>query len=168
MVDKIEDQKGKRKKVTDKYFILQLTLANVDNRVNNDEVYSFIEENLDGIQTYSLEPKSEYFAASFDYTLLIAVGSVAQLAEVLWMAYDRFIGRRKISPKDEAGIYIVNTLPNGSRTEFYIGKEYKDKDIFIRDFIDHIGELKLDPDSSSDAISIKSDIENNENWVKRK
>jgi hypothetical protein len=92
MIDKIVGQEGKKRKASDQYVALQLTLANVDNRVNTDEIYNFIEANLDNIQTYGLDPerlKDKYFAAAVDYTMLLSVAAdVASLASLLWIAYD--------------------------------------------------------------------------------
>lgn len=172
MIDKIVDPKREKRKEQNQYIALQLTLVNVYNRIDSDDVYSFIEANLSNIQTYWMDPerlKGKRVFASVDYFLLLSTAaSVVTIADILWKAYDKFIRSRKNSPKDDAGINIAFKLPNGTITSFWIGNEYKDKDIFIEAFIDCIEELKQNSDNFHVAIDIKSDIESSKYWVRRK
>ncbi|NTW64433.1 MAG: hypothetical protein HGA46_10270 [Chlorobiaceae bacterium] len=56
-------------------------------------------DNADGeFETFSLAPKKPgtIRAAAFDYAVILnAAGSVASIAALLWMAYDKFIAPKK-------------------------------------------------------------------------
>jgi len=170
MIKKIVYPEGEKRKSPNQYVALQLTLANVFNGVNIEEVYSFIESNLDDVDTYYINPEPGHcVAAALDYTMLLSLAAdFASLASLLWIAYDKFIGSRKSSPKDDAGIYIGIPFPNGKIMPFWIGNDYKDKDIFIETFVECIEELKQNPDSFRVAINIKSEMEHSKIWAKRK
>lgn len=154
------------------YIALKLTLYDVPLR-EIEEAYTFIEANLDDIQTYYLHPEpGRPMAAAFDYTLILTavehIASIYTVAEIIWKVYNKFIGSRNVSPKDDAGIYLGIPLPNGEIMTLSVGSNYKDKNIFIEAFVDYVGKLKQDPESFRLAINIKSEVENDRNWVKRK
>jgi hypothetical protein len=172
MIEKIVDPEGKKRKDSNQYIALKLTLADVP-LGEIDEAYGFIEANLKDAHTYYRHPEPGHIvAAAFDYTMLLtAVGSIASIitiADVLWKAYYKFIGSRKNSPKDDAGIFLGIPLPNGKIMTLGIGSDYKDKGIFIESFVDYIGKLKQNPESFRVAINIKSEVEHDRNWFKRK
>ena len=151
---------------------LQMALANVNQRVDLDEIYGFIESHADNIQTFWLDPEKTrggLVAAAIEYIVLLsAVGSVASIAALLWMAYDKFIGQKKTSNEDDAGLYISVQHPDGTRYNFWLGKEYKDRDIFIEEFTEKVEELQEHPDTPAKTEELMASIVHDDLWTQRK
>lgn len=172
MIKKIIGPEDEMLKDSNNYIALNLTLTDVP-REEIEEAYSFIEATLDNIHTYHMKPEpGRIVAAAFDYAMLLnAVNSIASfitIADTLWKVYYKFIGSRKTSQQDNKGINIGIPLPNDETITISIGSDYKDKDIFVETFVDCMAKLKQNPDSYHVAIKIKSEIEHNKHWVKRK
>ena len=126
--------------------VLNMSLANVGGTVKGHEFYGFIEDNLDSIATYKLEARGRDVCAAIEYNMILgAVGSVASVASLLWMAYDKFIGSKKKTSGDDAGLYIAIVDPDGTMYHFWLGNEYKDRDIFIEKFTERVEALQADP-----------------------
>ena len=151
---------------------LQMALANVKQRVDPDEIYGFIESQAENIQTFWLDPekaRGRMVGAAIEYVaLLAAVGSVASVASLLWMAYDRFIAPKKTSEEDDAGLYISIQHPDGTRYEFWLGKEYKDRDIFIEEFTQKVEEIQEHPDTPSNTEKLMASVVQEDLWTQRK
>lgn len=97
---------------------IQIALANLSGRVSSEVIYNFIESASDNIETYELD-STKVSAAAIEYVVLLSVaGSIASLATLLWMVYDKFIAPTKRSSSDEAGIYVVLRRPDGNLVEF--------------------------------------------------
>jgi hypothetical protein len=62
------------------------------------------------------------------FVVLNEVGSVASIAGILWMAYDRFIGSRKQNTDDDAGLYIALRRPDGGVVDLWIGKNARSQE----------------------------------------
>lgn len=159
-------------KDSQQYIALMLTVDGVPLR-EIEEVYSFIEANMDNIHTYYIHSEPGHVvAAAFDYTIILnALNSIASnitIAEALWKTYQKFIGSPKTSPNDNKGINIGIPISNDKIMTLGIGSEFRDKNIFIETFVSHIEELKQNPENFRVAINIMSDIEHSKIWVKRK
>jgi hypothetical protein len=115
---------------------IQMALANVGDSVDAAAVYAFIEAETDGIETYIPAPPPPGMSrkAAVDFALVLTdAAQISTLAYVLWQAYDRFIAPRK-SPKDDAGIYLVIPTDHGALMELWIGNQYRDRDLFVKEF----------------------------------
>jgi hypothetical protein len=74
---------------------IKIALANLGGSVDVDEIYQYIESNSNDLETYELD-SSKVTAAAIDYiAILNAAGSVASLASLLWMAYEKYILPKK-------------------------------------------------------------------------
>lgn len=147
---------------------IQIALANLSGRVSSEVIYNFIESASDNIETYELD-STKVSAAAIEYVVLLSVaGSIASLATLLWMVYDKFIAPTKRSSSDEAGIYVVLRRPDGNLVEFFIGKDYKDRDIFIEDFKTTITELRNSSDYLPEYQKVILEIQRTGLWIKRK
>jgi hypothetical protein len=152
---------------------LQMALANVKHGVvAPDEFYSFIESHAEDVHTFWLDPektRGRVVGAAIEYLVILgAVGSVASIAALLWMAYDKFIGKKKKSEKDDAGLYISIEYPEGTRYNFWLGKDYKDRDIFIEEFTEKVEELQNHPDAASKTEEVIASIIHEDLWTQRK
>jgi len=104
-----------------------IALANLPHGSDDSKIQGFIQQNLQDGKAYRLAKRGGIQGASIDFlVVLYSSGSLASLAAVLWMAYDKFIARNK-DAADDAGIVV--TLGPGQ--QLWIGKEFKDKDIFV-------------------------------------
>lgn len=147
---------------------IQISLANLSGRVGPEDVYRFIESTGEDIETYKLDSR-KVSAAAIDYVVLLcAAGSVASLASLLWMAYEKFIAPTKSTPSDQAGIYVVLRRPDGSLVEFFIGKEYKDRELFIGDFTATVTALRDSGDSQVHYQEVIFEVKRSGLWIKRK
>lgn len=127
-----------------------VSFANSPNEVDFDGAKRFISLNQNNFQAYSLPPSRPgvFRAGAFDLMLILgAVGSIASLASILWMVYEKFIAPKKSTETSDAGIYIGITKPDGTVIDFWIGKDYMDKDIFIQDFYRSIKTIRESKDS---------------------
>jgi hypothetical protein len=151
--------------------VLGIGIANCPQDVDSAELMQFI-DNADGeFETFSLAPKKPgtIRAAAFDYAVILnAAGSVASIAALLWMAYDKFIAPKKKSLYDDAGLYIVIRKPDGSVIDFLIGREYADRDIFIEDFTEKITAIHKSDDDLGFYAESEAEIKYSEIWVRRK
>ena len=129
---------------------LGVSFANSPNEIDFDGAKEFIASNQKDFQVYSLPPSQPgvFRAGAFDLMLILgAAGSIASLAALLWMTYEKFIAPKKSSNTPDAGIYIGITKPDGTVTDFWIGRDYMDKDIFIQDFDRSIKTIRESKDS---------------------
>lgn len=149
-----------------------MTLPNLNRRVEPDVIYSFIESNAENINTFWIDPektRGRLVAASIEYVILLGViGSVASIASLLWMAYDKFIGQKKQSNNDDAGLYISIEYPDGTQYNFWLGKEYKNRKIFIQEFTKRVTELQEHPDTPTKTKKVISSIVHEDLWTQRK
>lgn len=147
---------------------IQLAFANLSGRVDPKSVYRFIESTGGDIETYELDSR-KVSAAAIDYVLLLgAAGSVASLASLLWMAYEKFIAPTKSTPADQAGIHVALHQSDGSLVEFFIGKEYKDRELFIGDFTSTVTALRESGDSEAHYQEVSVEVKRSGLWIRRK
>ena len=148
-----------------------MALANVSQDVDADELYRFIEAHADNIRTYWIDPekaRGRHVCAAVEYIVLLgAVGSIASIASLLWQAYDKFIGQKK-KKEDTAGLYISIEFPDRTRYNFWLGNEYKDRDIFIEEFSNTVEKLQVDPSAGKKTAEVMSSIIHEDLWTRRK
>ncbi len=116
----------------DKQLALMVTVVNPTYGLEVSEVYDELEKQLPGAEIYCLD-SSKVTAAAIEFiALLSVVGSVASIAGVLWYVYDTKIRPKKKGQDDTCGLYIVIDPEMG--LHWWIGKDFLDKNEFIRDF----------------------------------
>ncbi|HKP36329.1 MAG TPA: hypothetical protein VJT71_05685 [Pyrinomonadaceae bacterium] len=144
--------------------LIGMTLANCGG-VKGDEVYEFIAHNVPGTSAYAFRPKGPATAALDFYLVLGAIASVTSIANVLWMAYDRFIAPRKQAANDSAGIYIAVQLADGEVTEIWLGRDVSTKEEFFRRLADLAAEAN-DPQMRPTHDAKLREIQESDSWVK--
>ena len=146
---------------------LQMTLANCGTIKNANSLYDYIESKVDGIETYQINTRAN-IAAAIDFIIVLgAVGSIASIASLLWIAYEKYIAPKKHDKDDTAGIYIVLNKPDGTHAEFWIGNQYKNKDVFIKDFTAVAEECRKSR-TSLELTESKIEFRKSNIWVRRK
>jgi len=146
---------------------IKIALANLSDEIDTEEIYQYIESNSNDLETYQLD-STKVTAAAIDYIAILSiVGSIASTASLLWMAYEKFIARKRQKNSD-AGIYIVIHLSEKERIEFWIGKTHNDKDQFINEFTFRVTEFSKSKKSKKKFNEIKKDITHSGVWKKRK
>jgi len=87
---------------------------------------------------YELKPAKAggVVSAALDVWVVISrAADIAGLATFLWLVYEKFVS--PYLPKDKkanSGLYVVVPFPGVGYEEFWLGKAYKDKDEFMREF----------------------------------
>lgn len=152
----------------DNNVVVGLAFANVHGRADAQAARQFIVDNASDCEAYELAPAPPGVmrAAALDWNLIIQMGgSVASIATLLWMAYDRFIAPKKKLPKDDAGIYIAIRRPDGTVKDFWIGKNYVTEEAFVQDFTQTIDDIR-----ANDPIGFwreaVAEVRESETWVR--
>ena len=153
--------------------VLNLAVANAPSNTNVEEVFQFIEDSKQELETYGLIPPSDDPRVSrkavFDYTIVLgAAGSIASLAALLWAAYDKFIAPKKTTETDNAGVYIGIREPDGTAVDFWIGNSYRDKDVFIEDFTKTVSSIRKSDEAKEWFSQTEAEIKNSKIWIRRK
>lgn len=99
-----------------------MTLADCGNEVDTQEVYCFIAAHVTGVSAYTFRPSGVAAAALDFYLILDGSASVTSMANVLGMAYDRFILPKKRHMHDSAGIYVAVPGPDGQTIDLSLGR----------------------------------------------
>ena len=147
--------------------VIGVGFANLAQGVNLDALRESLVSEVGDFQTYSLAPASpgHVRAAAFDLMLLLsATGSVASVAALLWMAYEKFIAPKKTDPRDNAGIYISIRRPDGSTVDFWIGNKQKNREAFIAEFSRAIAEMRASDDPSF-WREAAAEVQETETWI---
>lgn len=143
-------------------------LANLPSDVDVAALRRFLAENSDGYELYTLAPAKpgHMRAAAFDIMLVLsAAGSVASLAALLWMAYDKFIAPKKTRDTDSAGIYIGIRNPDDSVTDFWIGNTHRRREIFLKEFELKVTSIREQDDQSFCEESV-TEVRESETWIR--
>lgn len=141
-----------------------ITLANCST-VNGKEVYDFIARNVPGTSAYAFRPKGLATAALDFYLVLGAIASVTSVANVLWMAYDRFIAPKKDCQNDSQAILIAVQQANGELIKIWLGRDVLTKEEFVRQFADlatQVSNPQLRPTHDAKLRELQED----DSWVK--
>lgn len=147
---------------------IDVSFANISGPFDPEDVLEFIEREASGIETYIRPPvpTGAIQAGAVDFVLVLTVGgSIASLASVLWSAYERFIARRK-APSKNTGLILTIRTDDGSAATFWVGEEYRDRDLFVKDF-----SAKLETTRRSqvdDSATEHRLVEFSRHWVRRK
>ncbi len=143
-------------------------LANLPSDVDAAAIRRFFEANSDGYEVYTPKPaKHGHFrAAVFDFMLVLSVAdSVAPLAALLWMAYDKFIAPKKPQDKDSAGIYVGIRNPDDSVTDFWFGNAHKRRKIIAREFELKVKSIREQDDKDFWEESVNQ-VRESETWIR--
>lgn len=149
-----------------KPIVLKIALANLQAETDPEAIFDFIEANGVDIETYRLDSK-KVSAAAIDYVLVLsAVGSVASVAQLLWMAYDRFIAAKKRRESDTEGIYIH--LDSGGNSKFWLGNHDRDKELFIETFTKKVSKFRETERAEDLYQKTQEDIRQSGIWIRRR
>ena len=150
--------------------LIQGALANVGGRASSDELLSYLTTNLSNTDFFKLTPpEGAIMGAAFDWRgVLHDTAAIITLGTVLWGAYTHFIVPIINSePEPSAGLFIEIKDSNGKSFQFMLGKDYKDKEIFIHEFHSKIKHM-VTTQSSVNAITEIEELEKSAYWVKVK
>jgi hypothetical protein len=145
-----------------------LGLANLPEGVDTEEIERFIASGGKGYDTYTLAPAppGAIRAAALEIMVILsAAGSVASIAALLWMAYDKFIAPKKSRDQDDGGIYIAIRRPDGTLVDFWIGNTHRDRQIFIKQFTTKVSSIQKEDDPEFWTASV-ADVEKSGDWVR--
>ena len=123
-----------------KEIAIGISVADCGNQVDAQQVYDLIASGATGATVYEFKPTGIAGAAVDLYLVVSAVGSVASIANVLWMAYDRFIAPKKPRMRDSACLQIIVQRGDGT-INLTLGENVSTKQAFIEQLegigIDH-------------------------------
>ena len=149
---------------------VQLAVANILDRVEPEEVYAFIETEGEGIVTYAAAPPppGSIQNVACDFMLVLsAAGSVASLASLLWLAYEKFIAGKK-TERPNAGIVLTIPRDDGPPVTFWIGHQHKDRDLFVRDFTARVDAIRESNEGGKSTEQVSVEVKFAGRWIRRK
>lgn len=150
--------------------VMGITAADCSSDVDVDAIMQFIDNANGAFETFCLTPAKPGIVrgAAFDYMLILrAAGSVASLARLLWMAYDKFIAPTK-TPESDAGLYIGIRRPDGSVFDCRVGRDHANKDIFIEDFSAKVNRIHEADEDLEFYAKAEAEIRHTGIWIQRK
>jgi hypothetical protein len=153
-----------------KNIAIGLALANTRGTVDSEVVFSFIENQASNVETYEMSPPPPGMAraAAIDFIVLLGiVGSVASIASILWMAYDKFIAPKK-NKDDNAGIVIIIRKDDHTNEQFWIGNTDKSKDVFIETFTQKVETIRHSKVPGESTERINEELSVQSIWTRRK
>lgn len=143
-------------------------LVNLPSDVDVAALKRFLVEESDGYVVYKLAPAKpgSIRGAAFDIMLVVyAAGSVASIATLLWMAYDKYIAPKKSQDTDSAGINISIRNPDDSVTDFWIGNTHKSREIFVKEFELKVTSIREQDDKGFCEESV-NEVRESETWIR--
>lgn len=141
-----------------------ITLADCGNEVDAQEVYRFVADGVNGATAYEFKPTGIAAAAIDLYLVLGAVASVTSIANVLWMAYDRFIASKKSCVRDSASLHIIVQRGDGV-VNLTLGGDVSTKQALIEQLEVVIADAKKLELRPRHAAKIR-ELEESEFWVR--
>lgn len=138
-------------------------LANVGGKISTDDFLRFLAEQLPEAELFKITGVS---AAAFDWRGIFRdVAAVASIGSVLWLGYTELIAPTKSDTKSDAGIYIVIGDPSDKNSQFWIGKDYKDKDIFLKNFKKRVKKVTEEEDAQGRIRREIIETEESTHWL---
>jgi len=143
-----------------------------------NKILDFIESEIKDAEIYKIKPKKfkvtkfqdkdgifylpSISGAGFDIYLIIhTIGSIASIASLLWLAYKEYIE----SKHPKGGLYI-SVGEEEDKVDLHVGKDFKDKDIFIKTFTQKISKIMDSKDVKHYYNNTILEIKSSDVWEK--
>lgn len=147
-----------------KEIAIGMGLACRGNQVDAKQVYNFVASRVTDATAYEFKPRGIAAAAIGLYLVLGAVASVTSIANVLWMAYDRFIAPKSPHMRDSACLHII--VERGDAIiNLTLGEDVSTKQAFIEQFEAIVAEVRK-PDSRLRHKAKIRELEESDSWVR--
>lgn len=149
---------------------IQMAIANAGDSVEPAALYSFVEGEAADIETYvpAPPPPGAIRAAAVDFVFVLNVaGSIASLASLLWLAYEKFIASRH-SASSNAGLILMIRTDDGELTSFWIGNQHRDRDLFIEEFTAKVEAARRAETDGQATERMVAEVRFSGHWVRRK
>ena len=99
---------------------------------NVNDILDFVESQSTDATSFRSRPSSGVQMSAGDYLLVFnTMGSIASIAGIIWMAYEKFIAAKKDQNSNTA--IVLNIAPEQPEIQinFWLGGEQKNKDEFV-------------------------------------
>jgi len=143
-------------------------IVNCTDRDKTDELLDYLVNMLKEIELYKLKPKpGSLTATAFDWQIMIGTtASIYTIGQALWYAYRKFIKPiREKNQNSSTDLYINIRTEDMKFEEFMIGKNFKDKESFLKAFGESVKKLEEEPFNPEKMHIIKNEIQKSETWV---
>jgi|GEM_PF-3353345 len=139
-------------------------LANVGGAVTTEEFLNYLSKHIPEAELYKITGVT---VAAFDWrAILYDTAAVATIASALWLGYTELIAPTKSDPKSAAAIYIVIGNPEDENSQFWIGNEYKNKDIFVYNFNKRVKKIIETENAQGEIEREIMETEKSSHWLK--
>ena len=141
-----------------------ITLVDCGDEVDAQEVYRFVADGVTGATTYEFKPTGIAAAAIDLYLVLGAVASVSSIANVLWMAYDRFIASKRPRVRDSASLHIIVQRADGV-VNLTLGSDVSTKQALIEQ-LEVIVASANEPELRLGHAAKVQELEKSDSWMR--
>jgi len=146
--------------------VISGALANVRGAVDTEQLLKFLAEEAPGVDFYKA---TGVMGAAIDWRgILQDAATVATIAGLLFTAYTTLIEPGKKDPKSDAGIVVVVQEKGDKPVQFWIGKDYKDREIFIEEFTKEVTRIRKSEEGPSTQEQIIEETKRSGYWIKIK
>src|SRR5438132_6243145 len=141
-----------------------MSVASCGNQVDAQQVYDFVASGATGATVYEFKPSGIAGAAVDSYLVLSAVASVTSIANILWMAYDRFIAPKKPRARDSAYLQII--VQRGNETiNLTLGENVSTQQALVEQLKAIVADAEKPELRLNHAAKIR-ELEESDLWVK--
>ncbi len=145
---------------------LKIAAANIRDSKKADEVGESLQRTFIDAEVYHLEPpKDRLVAAAIDWIIISQVADILGIASALWGIYDGIIRPLKRGKEDEQGLYVAIDPEHG--LDWFLGKDFKHKDVFVKDFVARVTEYQHTDDAGHVFTKTVREIQAGEIWIKK-
>jgi hypothetical protein len=151
--------------------IIAGALANCGREAPTEEFLETLARETPGLAVFRFRPKPRPgmgVKAALDWQAIL--GTAADLlafAGVIWAAYERYVKPKRDRSTGTQRPFLLISLrrSDGSFTQFALGNEYTEKEVFIEHFTQQVRELRESTNTEPDH-ALLSEITKSEDWVR--
>jgi hypothetical protein len=143
-------------------------LANWGPDAPEDEFLELLAQGVPDVPVFRLVSRPGHpRAAAFDWQSVLGTGAdLIAYETVLWAGYERFVKPRLQRHKERQSpfLFVAVRRPDGSFTQFQLGREYDSEKAFAQEFERQVSALRETSDGPTDAELIR-EFSQDEVWV---
>jgi len=147
--------------------IIRGALANCGKETSTEELIDFLKPQAKGVVFYRLvPPPGVHMNAAFDWQAVLGVtASAIAIGQLLWAGYVKYIRPQQEKGKEDAFLYVSIQDGENDHVQFAAGREYKDKEEFVREFSVKTETIRIS--KNGDIEGKRSEIKYSNHWKKQ-
>lgn len=146
-------------------------LANCGRDAPTQEFLETLVQETPDLAVFQFRPKPRPgvgVKAALDWQAVLGIAAdLLAFAEVIWAAYERYVRpkRDQSTGTQRPFLFIAFRRADGSFTQFALGDQYTEKDVFIEHFTQQVSELRESANAEPDE-ALLTELSTSEDWVR--